>query len=368
VVSLMSDDATSFPDRVAALLADPLSVARAAAGSGQRVVGYVSAAGPVELILAARALPVRLRGPHAAPTPRADEFLESAFVPEMRAVAEQWLTGELDVLDAVVFPRNHDSAQRLYYYLCELQRRGLCRGPRPLLFDVAAIARTTSFEHTLASTRLLADSLGASAAELSAAAGRVAAREALLGLLAAQRAEASPLPGSDAQRAARAAEHDFREAFDLALARWLDQAPRSPHGKRLLFAGSSPPDERLLLAVEAGGGTVVRELVEIERAGAAGSAALEAVARRHHGARSPAQRMLESAEWLAGEARALRADGVVLWLIEEDEALPWEAAGQIRALQDAGVPVLALTRQRWLADQAALDAVREFVRTLAGKS
>ena len=42
----------------------------------------------------------------------------------MRSIAEQWLTGELDFLDAVVFPRSDDSAQRLYYYLCELQRRG----------------------------------------------------------------------------------------------------------------------------------------------------------------------------------------------------------------------------------------------------
>jgi len=358
---------SEFDARVGRLLADPLAVARQAAPAGERVIGYAGAEGPVELIWAAGALPVRLRGPCEGGTARADEFLESAFAPELRAVAEQWLSGALDFVEAVIFPRSNDSAQRLYYYLCELQRRGLCGGPRPLLFDVASIARDSSYEHTLASVRLLALSLGVAEAELAQALQRVAVRDALLARLVALRLESSPVLGSAAHRALRAADCDHTEAFDRAFSSWLDQAPRLQSGcRRWLLAGSASPDERLHRAVEAAGATIVRDLVETERASAAGSDPFETIARRSHGARSPAQRMLASADWLSGQARAAHADGVLLWLIEEDEALPWEVAGQARALETAGIPALALTRQRWLADPAALQAITEFVRASGG--
>ena len=98
--------------------------------STTRVIGYIGNDVPVALILAANAIPTRLRGDLRASTHRASEFVESAFLPEMRAIVEQWLAGELDSLHSVVFPRTDDSAQRVYYYLCELQRRRVCGGPR----------------------------------------------------------------------------------------------------------------------------------------------------------------------------------------------------------------------------------------------
>src|SRR5262245_35237078 len=128
---------TAFASHIDRLLRDPLLCVRDKSAS-VRVVGYVGDV-PVELILAAKALPIRLRGLAGASTPLADRYLESAFSPEVRAIAELWLSGQLDDIQSVVFPRSNDSAQRLYYYLCELQRTGRCAGPRPLLFDVATL-------------------------------------------------------------------------------------------------------------------------------------------------------------------------------------------------------------------------------------
>ena len=133
----------NFAQLVRTLRQDPQLVARDAAAAGKRVVGYVGNDVPVELIIAGGALPVRLRGVDAA-TPGADKFLESAFAPEVRSIAEQWLLGALDHLHTVVFARTDDSSQRLYYYLCELQRRGLCAGPRPLAIRSLAEAYITS--------------------------------------------------------------------------------------------------------------------------------------------------------------------------------------------------------------------------------
>jgi hypothetical protein len=68
--------------------------------------------------------------------------------------------------------------------------------------------------------------------------------------------------------------------------------------------------------------------------------------------------------WIADHARDARADAVLLWLIEEDESMPWEIARQMRALDAAAIPTLLLSRQSWRADDAALARIREFVAAL----
>jgi hypothetical protein len=360
----MNTHATEFMQR---LLDDPLSGARAAARDGRRVIGYIGNDVPVALIVAADALPVRLRGIAGRATPRAAEFLESAHLPEMRDVVEQWLAGTLDFLDAVVFPRSDDSAQRVYYYLCELQRRRLCRGPRPLLYDVAGIARPTSGEYTLESTRRLARELGSQKSLLENAIQRVARRESLLGELRSRSAQRAPLPGSLAWRVARASAGDWREDCDAAIAHWLADAPTLSAPKRVLLAGDPPPVDALHRAVEAGGGNVVLELTESESAPApAQPDALTRIAAQFHARRGPVLAMREDADWLADRARAARVDGAILWLIEEDEALPWEIARQARRLR-ADLPVLLLPRQSWAMDAGAMQQVREFVDGLESK-
>src|SRR5690349_16233498 len=144
----------TFLAHVDALLREPLRMARDATLSGNRVIGCLGPEIPLAPILGSGALPLALRGADT-PTPQAHRILDSAFSPNARAVTEQWLAGQLDFLDGVVFSRADDSSQRLYYYLCELQRRGLCGGPRPMLYDIARIARPTSTAHTLESRRRL---------------------------------------------------------------------------------------------------------------------------------------------------------------------------------------------------------------------
>jgi hypothetical protein len=73
--------------------------------------------------------------------------------------------------------------------------------------------------------------------------------------------------------------------------------------------------------------------------------------------------MLRSPTWISDQAQATRAQGVIIWLIEEDEALPWELATQTRALHAAHMPLLSLTRQPWRA-AAALDSIASFVNNL----
>ena len=111
---------------------------------------------------------LRATGRHAGPldfdperaTPTADRWMESKFAPWARAILEGWAAGDYDGLGQVLFSRADDSAQRLYYYLCELQRRGLVSGPEALILDIAKVPRGSSVDRTADGLRRMAARLG----------------------------------------------------------------------------------------------------------------------------------------------------------------------------------------------------------------
>ena len=92
-------------------------------------IGFVGADVPVDLLLATGRSFGHLPWSDKA-TPWADRWLESGFPFWTRTILEDWHGGRFDALTHVVFSRAEDSAQRLYYYVRELQSRGLLRGPR----------------------------------------------------------------------------------------------------------------------------------------------------------------------------------------------------------------------------------------------
>lgn len=339
-------------------------MARDVAASGQLVIGYVGRDVPVELILASQACPVRVWGLTDADT-SADCYLETAFTPESRSICEQWLCGDLDFMDFVIFPRSNDAAQRLYYYLCELQRCGRTQGPTPLMFDVSTIARTTSFDHTVSATKRLARALQIDTSSLSSSVARLRRRNEVIKQVLAARSAAASFRGSEVFPILCAADLDWRESFDQQLAGYMETATRISSRRRVLFAGNMPPDSRIHLAVEQSDGNIVCEMIEHHHGDSAGSPDILAdIARRHHHGSSLAQRMLASPTLLADTARDVNAQGVILWAIEEDETLPWELPRQAASLRAAGIPLLVLSRQAWRTGEAVLAQIGDFVASL----
>jgi hypothetical protein len=360
------DAGDAFAQMLRGLWRDPQQVARQVAAAGEKVIGYLGSEVPVALILAAGALPVRVRSGALGSTDHADRYIESSFAPEARAIADAWLRGGLNHLHSVVFARGDDSGQRLYYYLCEMQRRGLCGGPRPLLYDVAGLPRDASLEHTLGSTRWLASQLGASPTKLAQAVDRVRQRESLVRVIRAQRLEADALPGSSAWACEFALACDWRSGIDDATRRWLVSAQTLRAPRRVVLAGNSPRDDHLHRAVEAAGGSLVLDLTESAGDEAPLSDALDplaGIAARVHRRESPVLSMRRDAGWLAARATEQGAHAVILWLSEQDEALPWEAVRQSQALRAAGIPLLMLARQPWQVPAEVLAQVQDFVKS-----
>lgn len=349
-------------------LRDPLEAARRHAAAGGRVVGYAGAEIPVEIILASGAFALRLPVRPELSTASADRYLESGFSPESRSLAAQYIDGAFAFLDAAVLPRSNDSLQRLYYYVWELQARGACAGPAPLIFDLAKLPRIASSLHTRRAAQRLAAELGTAPAALPAAIERRNRRRSLFSQANRLRADGYAFAGSTMERIFRAADCCEPDEFDAAFAAWLS-APRPPDPRvRLVLAGNSAPDDRLHRAVELAGGNVVAEYGE-HAACAFGHErpagdSLDAIADHYWAAPIGSRAIADRAEALLAVCRSARTDGVVIWLLEQEDAQIWDVPAQRAAVESAGLPILVLTRRSWLADDGALERIAEFTRDL----
>jgi len=86
--------------------------ARELRAQGQKVIGYLSALGPVEIMTAAGVVPVRLKGNVAEAITKADAHMETIVCPFVRNVFDAALKGKYDFLDGLVLPHLCDSMDR----------------------------------------------------------------------------------------------------------------------------------------------------------------------------------------------------------------------------------------------------------------
>ncbi len=257
----------------------------------------------------------------------AGRWLESKFAPWAPLVLQAWADGAYDHLERVVFSRADDTAQRLYYYVCELQRRGRIGGPEALIFDIATIPRPSSRERTAQKVRELAAMLAVD-------------DEAL---------ERAIVASNDELVFGRDGEGD---------------------GPACLLAGSPAPDRRLHDAVEAEGfvafGRTLAEywsapgpIVECGTGDPAGAIG----ASLHQGVIGP-RSFADRSELLRESLAHVRARAAILWRIEEDEAQVWHLPAERRVLEESGVPHLVLTRRDWFARDGAIGEIANFLKGL----
>jgi len=347
----------SFAETVSAVLADPLAAARASA----RAVGFVGGDVPPDLALASKRMFCHLPWRAGRATPVADQWLESAFPGWARSMLEDWAAGTFDCFESVVFTRGDDASQRLYYYVCELQRLGRLAGPRPLILDVALLPRESSVRHTARALERLLEELEIDAPALAEGTAQANLRRDWYQHLARQ----GELDGRLRENLARAVL--FRDLYPELAGQSLPTAA----GKGVLLAGSAPPDDSLHSAVHAVGWNVCGELhpYALARHGApvaatGGDNALMALARRLNGQTHGVRSFADRAALLEQELDRGAASAVVLWLTEEDESLVWDVARLREVLKRRAVPTLVLPRRRWDLEDGAPAEVARFLEGL----
>lgn len=302
-------------------------------------IGFVGLDIPLEVLTANGRKACHLPWDRELPTSRADTWLESGFAPWTRRMLEDWSEGRFDLFEQVVFTRGDDNAQRLYYYICELRKRGEIKGPKPVIFDVAYIRRATSAGRTRDALTGLCAQLGVRSDDLAIAA--VNARRDAMTAWQAQRHNDGPFW----ERLTRAS------LFGEVTA----TPPAGQTSRRILLAGTPPPDGRLHEAVERAGASIIaeahdRSLTWLGPRVAEDSDPITALAEAILGRTTGARTFGDRGERLVAAARAARADAVLLWLIEEEESEVWHVPAQRAALAAAGIPALVLTRRAWLDD------------------
>lgn len=292
------------------------------------MIGTVGPGLPIDLLEATG----RYSGPLAwdtdRATPKADQWLESKFPVWAASILEDWADGAVDHLDTVLFSRADDAAQRLYYYVCELQRRGLIGGPKALICDVAKVRRPSSEAHTIAAVQRLADAFAVNDTSLEE------------GIVATNR----------------------RRSAAEAL------AGKTPV---CLLLGTPAPTERLSQAIAGAGftavGTTLREAwADLGPMVAEGTGKPAAAIGRQIHARPDDQRgFQDNAQLSLEQARLSGASAAVLWYTEEDEARVWQLTRIRDALASAGIPSLIQTRRDAAARDGTPEEIRSFLEGLA---
>ena len=165
----------------------------------------------------------------------------------------------------------------------------------------------------------------------------------------------------------RALQLDWTEPFERTVLEWSSVAQRRQFGRRIVLAGSTPPDDRIHRAVEAGDGNVVDEFFDGSMSQSVArwghdAASIDTIADAYRDARSTDSAWLHQPDVLVERARERVAHAVILWLVEEDEGIVWEVPQQIERLRRAGIAVLMLTRQPWDADASVLARITKFAQ------
>jgi len=88
------------------------SRARELKAAGRKVIGYLSALGPVEVLTAAGVVPIRLKGSVSEPITKADAYMETIACPFIRNVFDSTLKGRFNYIDGMVMPHQCDSTDR----------------------------------------------------------------------------------------------------------------------------------------------------------------------------------------------------------------------------------------------------------------
>jgi bcr-type benzoyl-CoA reductase subunit C len=329
------------------------------------VVGTFCSYAPVEIILAAGALPFRL---FAASDQicRADSHLQAYCCSLVRGALEDALSGSLDFLDGTVFPHTCDSMARLsdifrlscgftFHLDLVLPVKLNTQSSRDYL-----VATLADFQHDL--EQRLQTTISAKALE-HAIAVQNRIRSGLRKLHQLRCENPKVMKGSDLQGITKASmfmdRYQFADLLDALVDIQVDtqvgqtarqKAPSSSGAKRILLAGGfcSMPDFHGM--IEEAGGTVVWDDLctggrAIEGDMDTGKEPLAAMA-EHYARRivCPAKHsaLTDRAENLIRKVRETRADGVIYIYLKFCDPHAFDVPYLKQMLSKAGIPIMAL--------------------------
>ncbi|WP_026556558.1 2-hydroxyacyl-CoA dehydratase family protein [Arthrobacter sp. 35W] len=368
---------------------DPDALDSLVSFGGRPVIGFLDTGFPEELAIAAGFQPMLLTGDPRSGTGTADPYLDLSAPDRVRHLIEAMVTGRYDSVDVLCVTGGDRWLANTHGFL-EAYRQ---ISATPDFGDVYYLERVrgTYREHRDYNLHLqrefrsyLQDRSGAAIDDDALAAAITLTNEtrSLLRAVSALRKQDAPrISGTDAHTITVASmlmpKPDFNDALRQFLASEVPTAAaQSPGLKRVFLSGSSLDHGRLHEIVEALPAVVVGEDTEFGDRYAQAPVdpsidPMEAIADRYT--------FKFPEPWAFGVKRrvgfrtdaavAARADCEVFLHLANDTSVGWDFPDQRRALQERGIPVLALADQDYaFADaQAISEKVAEFLSRLHGE-
>ena len=345
-----------------------LNGARQFKAAGGKIAGFVSTAVPVELITASGLYPIMITGDSQGSTALADEWMEDMFDPMARAIFQAALAGELEFLDVLIIPRSADSFLRLYLYLREIERLGVCkRLPRIVLYDLLQTSWPSSSRHNVAQLHKLR-------AVLSEIAGRDVTDTAIRTAVDASnqnrsllrellnRRRKSVISGALVLKAITTRYLRPIEQHSAMLQLLLKEIPASSASTkpRIIVSGNAQDNPTLHQLLDTEGFHIVGDYHWL------GDSCCEhnidllsesdpwlAVSHYYHLHSLTSRRFPHSPDEIVDHAKRCNAQGALFYLFEPEEALTWDSPNQVRALANVGVESLVLENQPYVIAQTA---------------
>lgn len=371
-------------DALRAAYADSTGAAKRRQGNGQKIIGYMCDSVPVELIEAAGAYPLRITGYPAPGAAVLDRYLYSLLPKGFWQVRQSSLEfvnhmfgrlvdGTYAMLDAVVIPNTRKPLLNMVTQLRNAANADpALKLPKLFLIDRAATRVDSAHAFNNESIRKfrtdLSEWIGAPIRDgaIEEAIGRRRERSrSLRRIMDWRRMDPPGISGTDVLAIIGSAMFIAADEHDALVGQVLGAGPQPVAAGIRVFIGGSPPDNDLLYRiVESMGATVVGEdhcwgerFVEFGEVDEPDPMGL--LMQRWHcsascGFRLPLEATLRN---VVERAKAARAEAVILNVFREDEMQIWDTPSQVRALEQAGIPVLHLTWQpHVITDDSALRA------------
>jgi len=349
---------------------------------GGRVVGCLGEEVPEELLIAAGCLPVRIVGADETGTPLADQYLERGFDPYVRARFEPIVNGTYRYVDHLIISNSSDALIRVYYYLRAIRSMEPEKPVPDLTFyDMLHTPSRMSALYNRDRTRELKKRIESwigreiTRDDLAQAIEVCNEYRRLLSRVSELRTAREPkLTGTQALRIFRASQVMPRAECGALLRRLLAEAEQGPprHGIRLFVAGSAQDQTDLYeLAEECGavvvgedhewGGRLIRPLTDPS------ADPIDAIVDRYH-LRLPASTkatVSQRVRALQEEVSACRAQAVLFFIRESDDAPSWDVPEQRSMLDALGIPSLLIDRQPYRVEREPLrERIRMFVESV----
>jgi benzoyl-CoA reductase/2-hydroxyglutaryl-CoA dehydratase subunit BcrC/BadD/HgdB len=344
--------------------------------TGGKVVGYFCNNVPEEMILAGGFLPFRVTGDPMSSTIVADEYVEPFFEPDVRSMLNLLLTTKYDFLDFLVIPHSRDAILGLYYHLKKIKdiNPNLNLPPIHLLdFLHTRYGLTDLYERNrLGEFKMKLEEWSGeiiSEEALSAAISIVHENRLLLKSIAAMRRTDPPcISGVQALQIIGTSMFMHKQQHNQLLKQIIEEKDKlkpDDSGIRIFIVGSPVDNLQFYRLVESCGVTIVGEdncwgnrcfdnPVNIA------SDPLEVIAKQYiNKSLCPRMHPLSlRVNYGLEKALEVKAQGVIFFFLEWDNALAWEYPDQKKAFEDLGIPTLCFQNQPYLLSEEIKNSMK----------